>query len=510
MDKILVVDFGSQYNQLIVRRIRSLGVFSELVSVEQAQLQIGNDKSIKGIIFSGGPNSVYDNNSPKIDPSVYKKNIPILGICYGMQLIAQQLGGEVTQISKKEYGNTKISINESPLTKSLPASQIVWMSHGDFVKKIPNDFATYGSSQTCKHVIMGNAHKKIYGVQFHPEVSHSVYGNVFLKNFIQNICGIADNSWNMRSFIQTESERINKLVGKDDQVLCALSGGVDSAVTAAIIAKTIGSHLTCLFVNHGLLRKNEANQVIATFKNKFEVNFIAIDASKLFLSRLKQITNPERKRKIIGKEFINIFQEQLKKIKNLKWLAQGTLYTDIIESGTKTANKIKSHHNVGGIPKNMKLKLLEPLSTLFKDEVRVLGKELGLPDNIINRQPFPGPGLAIRIVGEITAEKLNIVREADWILHDEIKKHNLNDKIWQYFAVLPNVRTVGVKGDQRSYDHVVAIRAVTSRDGMTADYAKIPYDVLDIISNRIVNEVKGVGRVVYDITSKPPGTIEWE
>ncbi|MDR0674750.1 MAG: glutamine-hydrolyzing GMP synthase [Mycoplasmataceae bacterium] len=507
-NKILVIDFGSQYNQLIVRRIREFGVYSELVSNQINIDQVKNDKDIKGIIFSGGPNSVYDKHALSIDRRIYKLGVPILGICYGMQLITYQNGGIVQPSHKKEYGSTQIIIKNHKLTKNLLTKELVWMSHGDQVKKIPANFKVIAASLTCKNAIIVNDIKKIYGIQFHPEVRHTVHGLKILQNFIFDICG-AKADWTMQSFITNQIIKIKQIV-KNEKVLCALSGGVDSAVTAAIIAKAINKNLTCLFVDHGLLRKNEGEAVTKAFKKYFNVNFIKVNASKQFLTKLKNISNPEQKRKIIGREFIETFDYYTKHIKGLKWLAQGTLYTDVIESGTSTAQTIKSHHNVGGLPKNMKFKLIEPLNTLFKDEVRELGRQLGLPEHIVNRQPFPGPGLAIRIIGSITSEKIRLVQETDVILQEEIKKAKLDQSIWQYFTVLPNVKTVGVKGDQRSYEDVIIIRAVTSQDGMTADYAKIPYHILDHISNRIVNEVKGINRVVYDITSKPPGTIEWE
>lgn len=511
-DKIIVLDFGSQYNQLIARRIRDFGVYSELhpntMTIDEI-LALGN---VKGIIFSGGPNSVYDDNSPKCDSRIFDAGIPILGICYGMQMTHFLNGGEVKVCDKKEYGRAQIMVeSDSLLFKGLPKEHIVWMSHGDQVSKLADGFVLDASSDTCTFAASHNPKKNIYTVQFHPEVRHSEFGLDLLKNFVFEICQ-AKNDWNIQSFIDQKVKEIREQV-KDDKVLLALSGGVDSSVVAALLNKAIGKQLYCMFIDHGLLRKGEASSVMEMFGQNMELNLTKIDASERFLSKLKGVSNPEEKRKIIGNEFVYTFDEEVKKLvegENIKWLAQGTLYTDVIESGTNTAQTIKSHHNVGGLPKDMEFKLIEPLNTLFKDEVRALGIELGLPHNMVWRQPFPGPGLGIRVIGEITEEKLEMVRESDAILREEIAKAGLEKDIWQYFTAVTNMKSVGVMGDQRTYAYAIAIRAVTSIDGMTADWAQIPYDVLGVISNRIVNEVKHVNRVLLDITSKPPGTIEFE
>lgn len=506
--KIVVLDFGSQYNQLITRRIREIGVYSELhphtITAEEIK-----EMNATGIIFSGGPNSVYDENAFSIDDAIFEMGLPILGICYGMQLMALHLKGKVEKAQNREYGKAELKLTkDSKIFKDLPEEQIVWMSHGDLVTAAPPGFDVIGTSASCPIAAMANESRGFYGVQFHPEVRHSIHGNDVLRKFVYDVCGMEDD-WSMENYIELEIEKIREEVG-DKKVLCALSGGVDSSVVAVLIHKAIGDQLTCMFVDHGLLRKGEAESVMKTFADGFNMNVIKIDARDRFMKKLEGVTDPEKKRKIIGNEFIYVFDDEASKLEGMDFLAQGTLYTDIIESGTTTAQTIKSHHNVGGLPDDMQFKLIEPLNTLFKDEVRVLGTELGMPEEIVWRQPFPGPGLGIRIMGAVTEEKLEIVRESDWILRDEIKKAGLDRDIWQYFTVLPDLRSVGVMGDARTYDYAIGIRAVTSIDGMTSDWARIPWDVLEKISVRLVNEVDHINRVLYDITSKPPATIEWE
>ncbi len=508
-DKIIVLDFGSQYNQLITRRLRDFGIYSELLSHKLTADEI-KEINPKGIIFSGGPNSVYDPNAFKVDPEIFKLGIPILGICYGMQLMSYDLGGKVEKADNSEYGRADIEVldDEAVLFKGLPKKQYVWMSHGDLVTQAPAGFEVTATSKNCPIASIADNDRKFYGVQFHPEVRNSEYGLDILRRFAFDVCGAKAN-WTMDDFIDMQIDEIRKEVG-DKKVILGLSGGVDSSVTTVLIHKAIGDQLTCIFVDHGLLRKNEANQVMDALSRDLGVNIIKVDAADRFLGKLEGVTDPEQKRKIIGKEFIEVFNEEAKKIKDADFLAQGTLYTDVIESGTDTAQTIKSHHNVGGLPKKLGFKLIEPLRKLFKDETRELGEKLGIPHELVWRQPFPGPGLGIRVIGEITPEKLEIVRESDAILREEIKKAGLDEEIWQYFTVLPGIRSVGVMGDGRTYDYAVAIRAVTSIDGMTADFAKIPWDVLQKISVRIVNEVDHVNRILYDVTSKPPSTIEYE
>lgn len=511
VQKIIVLDYGSQYNQLIARRIREFGVFSELRSHKITADEVREINPI-GIVLSGGPNSVYADNAFGIDEAIFELGIPILGICYGMQLLTDKLGGKVVpagQTGNSEYGQSTLRLKaESKLFADTPKEQTVLMSHGDAVTEIPAGFHLVGDSADCPYAAIENTEKNIYGIQFHPEVRHSVYGNDILRNFAFKICG-AKGDWSMDNFIDLQINKIRKKVG-DRKVLLGLSGGVDSSVVGVLLQRAIGDQLTCIFVDHGLLRKNEGDQVMEMLGGKFGLNIIRVDASKRFLDLLAGVEDPEKKRKIIGNEFVSVFDDEASKLKGVDFLAQGTLYTDVIESGTDTAQTIKSHHNVGGLPEDMQFELIEPLNTLFKDEVRALGTALGMPDEVVWRQPFPGPGLAIRVMGEITAERLETVRESDAILREEIAKAGLDRDIWQYFTVNTGVRSVGVMGDGRTYDYTIAIRAITSIDGMTADFARIPWDVLQKISVRIVNEVDHVNRIVYDITSKPPATVEWE
>ncbi len=504
---ILVLDFGSQYNQLITRRIREMGVYSELhdheISIEEIKKM-----NPKGIILSGGPNSVYEEGSFTVDPEIFNLGVPVMGICYGMQLMTKLLGGSVERANEREYGKAVIKAKTHSLFTKLPEEQTVWMSHSDKVINLPEGFNVIAHSPSCKYAAIENPERNLYGVQFHPEVRHSEYGNDLLRNFIREICKCT-GEWTMENFIEIEIEKIREKVG-DRKVICAMSGGVDSSVVAVLIHKAIGDQLTCIFVDHGLLRKGEGDMVMKQFGEGFNMNIIRVDAKERFMSKLAGVSDPEQKRKIIGNEFVYLFDEEAAKLKDADFLAQGTLYTDIIESGTKTAQTIKSHHNVGGLPEDMQFELIEPVNTLFKDEVRALGIELGIPEHLVWRQPFPGPGLGIRVLGEITEEKLEIVRESDAILREVIAEEGLERDIWQYFTVLPDIRSVGVMGDYRTYDYTVGVRAVTSIDGMTSDFARIDWEVLQKVSSRIVNEVDHVNRIVYDITSKPPSTIEWE
>jgi GMP synthase (glutamine-hydrolysing) len=510
-EAIIVIDFGSQYSLLIARRVRESQVYCELVSPDTPWEKIA-PLNPKGFILSGGPGSVYEANAPMTPTYVYESRLPVLGICYGMQVITHQMGGQVAPGIKREYGHALLHLGgvDSPLFANVPQSTPVWMSHGDKIEAMPPDFNVLAYTDNSPFAVIGND-KNTFGLQFHPEVVHTPEGRTILKNFIYRICGCQGN-WTMGNFITDSLTKINKEVGKG-KVISALSGGVDSAVVSTLIHRAIGDQLTCIFVNHGMLRREEVERTFNTFRLNMGMNIVYVDASERFLERLKGVTDPETKRKIIGEEFINVFEEEAKKIGKVDFLAQGTLYPDVIESassGSTAAAKIKSHHNVGGLPARMTLKLLEPLRYLFKDEVRQVGLELGLPEEMVWRQPFPGPGLAIRIIGEVTKEKLEILRAADWVVMSEIKQAKLYRQLWQSFAILTDVRSVGVMGDYRTYGYLVAIRAVTSDDAMTADWSRLPYDVLARISNRIVNEVPEVNRVVYDITSKPPSTIEWE
>lgn len=506
---VIIVDFGGQYAQLIARRVRECGVYCEILPYVKSADEI-LAKNPKAIILSGGPSSVNAPDAPKIDNKIFEAGIPVLGICYGMQLICNELGGKVARPAKREYGHAMFYLDgENSLFDGLSKESAVWMSHGDSVVEMPKGFSLAGHTDLTPTAAVANEECKMYAVQFHPEVVHTEEGTALLKNFLFKIAR-CDGGWSMENYVDIAVQNIREQVGSDN-VICALSGGVDSSVAAVLVHKAIGDQLTCVFVDHGFLRLGEAEQVVDTFTNKFNMKLVHVDASKHFMDLLSGVTEPEKKRKTIGAEFINTFQREANKLSNVKFLVQGTLYPDVVESGTATAATIKSHHNVGGLPKDMKFKLIEPLRELFKDEVRQLGRELGLPEEVVNRQPFPGPGLAIRIIGDITPERLDILRKADFIVRDVIKQRGLYNDIWQSFAVLPAaIRSVGVQGDERTYDYTVGIRAVTSSDGMTADYFRFPWEVLDEMSRRICNEVKGVNRVVYDITSKPPSTIEWE
>jgi GMP synthase (glutamine-hydrolysing) len=510
LDEVVVLDYGGQYSQLIARRVRECGVFSELLPHHVGAAEVARRRP-KGLILSGGPASVYAHGAPKLDKELIELGIPVLGICYGMQLLALELGGRVEGAEVGEYGRSELTVTEQGiLFAGLPETQPCWMSHRDTVYEAPPGFRALASSTQSPVAAFESVERAIYGIQFHPEVVHTPFGQDVLTHFLRDVCG-CDMGWSAASIVDEQIARIRTQVG-DGKVICGLSGGVDSSVAALLVHRAIGDQLTCVFVDHGLMRKNEGEQVIATFRDQFEVPLVAVDAEDRFLEKLGGVTEPEAKRKIIGTEFIRVFEEEAAKLGDARFLVQGTLYSDVIESGGGTgAATIKSHHNVGGLPDDLEFELVEPLRSLFKDEVRAVGAELGLPERLVWRQPFPGPGLAIRIVGgEATKERLDLLRDADHVLQDEIRRAGLYRELWQSFCVLPDVRTVGVQGDERTYGYVVVIRAVTSDDAMTADWARLPYDLLEQIASRMINELRDVNRVVLDITSKPPGTIEWE
>ena len=511
-ETIVIIDFGSQYGQLIARRVRELNVYSAIYQPSISAKELAKIKNLKGIILSGGPASVYAPNAPTADEKIFELGVPILGICYGMQWGCKVLGAKVKKAQLREYGRAVVTIADSKdLFAGVGDTVTVWMSHGDQVEAVSKDFDALAKTNTCLYAAVRNKNKKFYGLQFHPEVSHTPKGDIMMKNFLYDICKCSGD-WQMKDFAQQAIEKIRNQA-KNGSVICGLSGGVDSAITATLVHKAVGDRLKCIFVDNGLLRKNERQQVESTFKDHFHIDLHVVDWSRQFLTKLKGAADPQKKRKIIGYEFIEAFKSEAKKIPDAKYLAQGTLYPDVIESGNKDGNlaaNIKLHHNVGGLPAELGFELIEPLRDLFKDEVRLVGEYLGLPEAIVWRHPFPGPGLAVRIIGEITEERLKVLREADEILIDEIKAAGLYRKVSQTLAVLLPVATVGVMGDERSYENVIAIRSVDTNDFMTADFSRIPYDVLGLIANRIINEVRGINRVVYDISSKPPATIEWE